>query len=553
MHPDNVVILIKDGEVYYKYQPNNSGETFLLPSADVYHVKGMSGDGLIGYSPLKQAKETFAHAYAAQQYGSRLFGNDTRPGGVLECDAELDDESFDRLKQSWEDSHRGENQHRIAILEGGMKFHQISITPEEAQFIATRHLTRSEICGIFRIPPYMIADLEKANYSNIVMQDLAFSKHTLTPWCERIEQAIEFRVLMEVDRAKGIYVKHNMEGMLRGDIKTRYDSYAVLWDRGVLSANEIRALEDLNPVEHGDNYYIPLNYVGATAETGEIQPLRFLPQRPQLLPAATSEDRCACGQDHTPIDIEQRKKEIRTRKGKALQNVIIAQRAILDEAMKRVVRREKDKILAAAKKNLRSKQGFYNFLDDFAQDTEYTEAQVRGAFEALARLVGIETMRQIDMDFNYNDSLQAWVSSYVRTFAQHHADATRNQIRSLLDNSEGNLYEILEERLDAWTDDEAATSTRSTRVAEHESVRFANAFVMVSAAAVGRTTYTWSTVGENCPICEEMDGRTVGFGEAFVDGPESNLKDGDGNAFKPSGPVLQPPLHGGCDCVIVLE
>lgn len=533
MHPE-----FRDNKFTYRYT-GNSGANKLYRLEDIYHVKGLSRDGYVGMSPLKAHKEAFAHAYAAQQYGSRLFGNDARPGGVLTSPGELDDEGYDRLKETWEAAFSGANQHRVAILEDGMTFSPIVISPEEAQFIATRKLSRSEICGIFRVPPYMIADMEAANYSNIVQQDLAFSKHTLTPWCSRIEQAANLRLLSSMERDRSMYVKHNLDGIQRGDITTRYNSYGTMWDRGIMSANEIRALEEMNPIEHGDEYYLPMNFTPASNPA----PAPFKnPNTPSSMPTRTE-----------PVEVEQRKIEHRKQLGRKRQKIIRGHLPLLEDALMRVVRREKDKILAAARKNLRTKQSFEEFLEDFLQDTDYTFNQVYPVFEALGRNLGIGIMDEVHEDFEFTPALMEWTRQYALTFAQHHADSTKNQLRVLMADAEGDLLEILEERLESWTEGGPSGTTRAHKIGEHEAIRFAGALVPVVAASYGYTRYVWNAVDETCPICMDLDGRTVGIGEAFTDGNESNLKDANGEPFKPHGPVLQPPIHAGCDCLLSIE
>lgn len=552
MHPDFVKLnFTDDGELIYEYQPN--GKSLMrLPARDVIHVKGMSENGLIGMSPLDVLADSMGYAYAMQSYGARLFANDARPSGVLKHPAAIDDDVYNRMRESWLEAHSGGKQHSIAILEDGVEYVPISISPEHAQFLESKKLSRSEIAGAFRVPAHMIGDLEKATFSNISEQDRFFAVHTLTPWCERIEQALMFKLIPPSKRST-IYLEHSLEGLLRGDVEKRSKYYQTMWQMGAMSINEIRQKENMNAVEGGDTYYVPMNFV----PMGFDYTPKALPE-----PAQESEEapelKCGCGHDHEVRALPAGSKDVskKIKAAKARQKLIASFKPVLEDAMTRVVRREVQQIKAAAKKHLnRTQQEFEDFLHTFYQDTSYTEQQVRPAFEALRNALGVDVYSEINEEWEDNPALQAWAEQYIQTFAAHHALSGRSQLQQLLRQTEIDLYEALEQRLTEWEEGIGGSgSTRAFKVAEHETLRFGNAFAMVAlAGAVSEARFVWRSVGETCPICVDMDGTVVGYGESFTDGKEGNLKDANGEPFKPSGPCLQPPLHSGCDCVVTLE
>lgn len=271
------------GRLYYEYQriwdePTGRFETVTLQARDVLHIPGLGFDGLVGYSPIAMAKNAIGLAQATEDYGASFFANGAAPGGVLEHPGTIKDPA--RVRESWQSTFGGaRNGNKIAVLEEGMKYTPISVSPEQAQFLETRKFQINEIARIFRIPPHMIGDLEKSSFSNIEQQSLEFVKYTLDPWVIRFEQAITKTLLSSREKPQ-IYVKFNLEGLLRGDYESRMNGYAVARQNGWMSANDIRELENLDrisPEAGGDLYLVngnmlPLSLAGAYAQTTESEP-----------------------------------------------------------------------------------------------------------------------------------------------------------------------------------------------------------------------------------------------------------------------------------------
>lgn len=266
------------GRLYYEYQrtrdePAGRFDTVRLSAREVLHIPGLGFDGLVGYSPIAMAKNAIGLAQATEDYGASFFANGAAPGGVLEHPGTIKDPA--RVRESWQSTFGGaRNGNKIAVLEEGMKYTPISVSPEQAQFLETRKFQINEIARIFRIPPHMIGDLEKSSFSNIEQQSLEFVKYTLDPWVIRWEQAIT-KTLLSSREKPGVYVKFNLEGLLRGDYESRMNGYAVARQNGWMSANDIRELENLDrisPEAGGDLYLVngnmlPLSLAGAYAQT----------------------------------------------------------------------------------------------------------------------------------------------------------------------------------------------------------------------------------------------------------------------------------------------
>ena len=252
-----------NGELVYTYRRDfeesrinpNSG-TVILRRDEILHIPGLGFDGLIGYSPIAMAKNAIGMSLATEEYGASFFANGANPGGVLEHPGVIKD--IQRVKDSWNSAYQGSgNAHRIAVLEEGMKFQAIGIPPEQAQFLETRKFQINEIARIFRIPPHMVGDLEKSSFSNIEQQSLEFVKYTLNPWVVRWEQSLQQSLLLPSEK-NSIFIKFNVDGLLRGDYQSRMNGYAVGRQNGWLSANDIRELEDMNriPAEEGGDLYL---------------------------------------------------------------------------------------------------------------------------------------------------------------------------------------------------------------------------------------------------------------------------------------------------------
>ena len=252
----------KNGKLYYKYTKSNddaptmeNGSVY-LDSSDVLHIPGLGFDGLVGYSPIAMAKNAIGLAIAAEEYGSKFYANGAAPSGVLEHPGTLKDPA--KVRDSWNSTFGGSsNSHKVAVLEEGMKYTPISISPNEAQFLETRKFQINEIARIFRVPPHMVGDLEKSSFSNIEQQSLEFVKYTLDPWVIRWEQAL-YRTLLSDEEKKTLFFKFNVEGLLRGDYASRMNGYATARQNGWMSANDIRELEDLDriPAELGGDLYL---------------------------------------------------------------------------------------------------------------------------------------------------------------------------------------------------------------------------------------------------------------------------------------------------------
>lgn len=258
----------KEGrELEYKYT-TESGQQIAYPAKRIWHVRGFSTDGLVGLSPITLAANAIGLAISSEDHGSKFFANDATPTGILSTPGKMSEDAGKKLKESWQEAQSNENKMKTALLHGGLEWKQIGISNQDSQFLETRQFQIEEIARIYRVPSLMINHPDKTNtYASAEQFFLGFVVHVVVPWVKRYEQSINKQLLTDKDRADGFFAEFNVAGLLRGDVKSRNESYAIGRQWGYLSVNDIRRLENLNPVENGDIYLQPLNMV----EAGSVQ------------------------------------------------------------------------------------------------------------------------------------------------------------------------------------------------------------------------------------------------------------------------------------------
>ena len=267
----------ENGELFYKY-----GSVIFLPS-EILHIKGLSFDGVKGYSVIAQAKNSIGLGMAVEEFGSTFFGQGGKPAGVISVPGKLNSEAIQNMRKSWEDMHATvKNSHRVAILQNGVTYQTIGTPPDDAQWIASRSFQLQEVARWFKIPASKIG-AGAGTYSSLEQDNLAFLQETLRPWLIRWEQEINFKLISSLDQ---LYAEHNQDALLRGDTAGRSAFYASALSWGWLSRNDVRALENLPPFEGGDAYMVPRNMDPAfgpgqtPAAVDQAKTLGQMPTRP---------------------------------------------------------------------------------------------------------------------------------------------------------------------------------------------------------------------------------------------------------------------------------
>ena len=244
LHPDKVTVELSGRELIYKHQYDGNEKIYRME--DILHIRGLSGDGLIGYSPLTLLRDAFGYAKAVGEYSASYFRNDASPGGILSTPNPLSQQAHDNLKTAWSGGHSGKGKHhRVAIMDNGLQWQQIGVNPEDSQLIESQKFSVVEIARCFRVPLNLVMDYERSTYSNVTEQNRSFLTHTLQPWLTRIEQAMAKSLLTESEKEK-YFIEHLTQGFLRADTKDRYESYKLGLDAGFLTIEEVRQLENMN-------------------------------------------------------------------------------------------------------------------------------------------------------------------------------------------------------------------------------------------------------------------------------------------------------------------
>jgi HK97 family phage portal protein len=248
------------GNLFYWTTLPRTNEVIKLDPYDVFHIPGFGFDGVVGYNPVRLAQEAIGLSLAAEEFGARFFGDGASPSGIIEYPGKLSKEAYERYKADVNDKYgKLSEKHKLMVLEEGLKFHQVTIPPDAAQFLETRKFQIAEIARLFRVPLHMLQELDRSTNNNIEHQSIEYVVHTLRPWLVRWEQRTRMQLISQRERRAGYYAEFVVEGLLRGDTKSRYESYGVALDKGWMNPNEVRGLENQNPYPGGDAYRVPLN------------------------------------------------------------------------------------------------------------------------------------------------------------------------------------------------------------------------------------------------------------------------------------------------------
>lgn len=527
----------RQGQLEYGYRLPDQTMTW-LPWWRVHHIRGLGGDGIRGWSPIRlAARQAVGLGLAAEEFGARFFSNGARPGLLLKAPGKLSEKAFARLQESFAAEHQGlSNAHRTKILEEGLDIVTVGIPPNEAQFLETRKFQVQEIARIFRVPPHLLADLDRATFSNIEHQSLSYVIHTLRPWLVRHEQAI-YRDLLFVEERRDYFVRYQVAGLLRGDTATRYAAYTTAINSGFMTRNEARELEDWNPIDGLDEPLVPMNMIEAGSEP------------PLLVPPARSHEH---GEQRMAADVsepdawDERAERIRTDRQAIMQRHV----RVFADVAERVVKREAADIRKALPRYLgkRDAAGFESWLAQFYEDMrEWMPGYYRALMDTYAETIMAAVAAEVGgKPRPLDDDMRAWLEGYLTNFTEVYAVGGEKQIRALLAEAEDeeDAAAAIEERLTGWEEN------RAQKTALEQAFEAGNALAIVGYVYAGRKFLRWSARGDSCPLCKKLDGRKIPIDGAFVD--EGGTVEADGvDPLPVVRKVRHGPLHSGCDCVTI--
>lgn len=525
-----------------KYRVGIGGMKYMLDSQRVLHVS-ILGNGVQGKGLIQYARETVGYALALDEYQGKFFANGANLSGYLKHPGKLSQEAKQRLKTHWEMAHSGlSNAHRVAVLEEGLDWVKSSVAPNEAQAIDARKLTRSELAGVLRVPAHFINDLEKATFSNVEHISIQFVVYDLLPWLVRFEQEYSYKLFKgERDR----FCEFVVDGLMRGDALQRAQSLEIKRRNGVLTANEWRLLDNQNPIDndYGDALLVPQHNAIVT-KGGQI--LRY--ENPAL------ESRRSCGNDHgghvcrAPMDEESRAWEQRSEKhARRRRKLEKAFEPIFVDQIGKVVRRESAMVRdAMAKAEARDAGQFRALLDELYAEPQWIRDYVESAFRSLFDASLSQIAEELDNANTADPSLDTFRTEYIAAFVSRYQQRSLGQLRALLQRSMDEAVDytdLIEERLDEWIE------RRPAKVADEETTRAANAVAQKLYTVSGILFLRWFANPGACPFCQNMHGRRIRVGSAFV--PEGSTLDGPDGGMTVSHSVSHPPLHDGCECQLM--
>lgn len=263
LDPNRIILEIKPGSTYdnpqiiYRYKPTINESEIIFSPYEIWHLKGLSQNGFEGISPIMAAKEAIGLAQAAEGHGSRFFKQGALPGGIAKIPGRLKPDAHERLKSDLQGAMAGESAFKVVVLEGGLDWQTIGIPMRDSQFLQTRQFQVEDIARIFRVPCVLIGHADKTStYASAEQFFISFVTHTLRPWLVRLEQSINKYLFPEQDKGK-YFCEFKVDGLMRGDTKSRYEAYALAIQNTWMSVNEVRALENLNPIADGDSHQNP--------------------------------------------------------------------------------------------------------------------------------------------------------------------------------------------------------------------------------------------------------------------------------------------------------
>jgi len=515
---------VEKRELYYELRLLDGGVVNIPPYA-IFHIPALSLTGTAGLSPVRQAMEALGLAKAAEEMGARLFGKGANLGGIVQHPGTLSKEGAERLEESLNENYAGLGKaHRIMLLEEGMKWEKAGVNPEEAQFLQTRSFQRGEIASLFRVPPHMIGDTEKSTSwgTGIEQQNIGYVQHTLRPWLVLWEQEIK-RKLFRGDGDH--FAEFVVDGLLRGDIKSRYEAYQIARQNGWMNADDIRELENMNPLPDGQGqiYLVPLNMIPAQKAGEDIEPSN--------------------GNNRSLQAAEQR-----TVRGAILRKrTAESWEKVFADAAGRIAEREKQNVSRAVKKYLGNGDidGWSAWLGDFYRDFPgYIRRQIEPPVEGLADAIYPQAANEINADEKITDEAGRFISDYTDGFDKRYTESSRNQLEAVVNEAKdagGDTGEAVLGRLDEWE------RKRPEETALNETVRLSNA-VAREVFLAGGFNIGWQRI-DDCPVCRELHGQVRGPGQYFV-GKDEILAAEGGNDIRVYRGIYHAPAHKGCTCQV---
>lgn len=527
--PGGVTVKRNRRGIYYEWVVD--GLKIIKYRKDILHIPGFGFNGIVGLSMINLAREAVGLGLATESYGSTFFSNGSHPSGIVTLPLEAhameeqeEKEYLEALKKQY--SGLGKD-HQMMVFQNGEKYEQITIPLNDCQFLESRNFQKDEICGMYHVPPHKIAKHgANSNYNNLEQENQNYLDACLTHWTSRWEQTLSHQLLRPDERKKGLYVEFNLSGFLRGDMKARSEFYKTLFQMGY-PLNRILSKENENPVEGGDEGFIPLNMIHmnraddvlALKDSNEANDSGDLNEDPKKTEKKMIKDRSE-------------KRSIETRDRVASQYLPIVERAVEDVVMVEIAeieRRLDERDLGAAI------IAFYALFPKIVND------RMAPSLASLADTIRDLAASDMGLDPSSID-IKDFASKYIDGFSNRYSTESQNQLLKLIDEAVEDVKVDIQERLNEWK------IKRPERDALNELTRSTNAVFQYSAVAAGYSV-VWKTRGKSCDFCKALEGKRVRGNTPFIGKGESIVIDGK-KPFVNKGIKRHPPLHKGCDCYL---
>lgn len=516
----------------YKYK-NADGDEVTRTRNEIFHIPGYGFNGLIGLSNIQVARETIGLGLAAEKFGSSYFGKGTHPAGIYEMDGMLGDNKAEFLQNLREGVAGLGNAHSIMVAEGGAKYKPLTVPLNDAQFLETRQFQKTEICGMYHVPPHKVAiHGDNSNYNNLEQENASYVDSCLMAWLKRWETNISLQLLTEAERRQGLFFEFVVQGLLRGDSQARSEYYNKMFQIGGMSANDIRSKENLNPVSGGDQNFVMMNMVPLD-QAGELFTM------PNNEPEPEKEE----NSKDVLKDFFSEKRATRASEAKSIQirDRIQKQYApLIFDAAQNIVNRESKAIKTKTTQLSRAGQSMESFLDEFYKEfPEYINRKMGPVLRSYIEAIINSTSQMIDID---SPDLDNDIKDYIDSYAKRHVSSSKGQMSALIEHG----FDEMDTRADEWQE------RRPEKIKDDEGVRASNFAFQAVAFGAGYSTVLRNRGSSTCPFCKSLANKSVRKGGKPLvrDGEELQGKGTDQPPMLIRGNKYHPPIHQKCDCYL---
>ncbi len=559
--PNNMKVTRENGELAYNYRLPN-GQEVIMRKEDVLHIPGLSYNGIVGYAPITLMREALALSLAEEGYSARFFGNGAMPTHVMKHPGKIGDEGKKNIHKAWDKMHKGvQNSHRMAILEEGIDIQAIGLSQTDSQFLEGREFQINELARYFRMPLHKIQKMNDTSYNNIENMSQEYVSGTLQPHATQWEQSVHLTLLGRNEKST-YFAEFMFQDLLRGNSEARAKFYKSMWETGSLSPDDIRAMENLNPIPDGDGdqYFVPLNFIPIDKAGEDINPIKDTGANNTVDPDDNNDNE---EEEETKIlavsKETQTLQEIRAQRTVKIRNRIRnAYYSLFKDAGTAIVAKETVFVRRAIKKYGNTDE-FKKQLDKFYKNEIKKTIQKRfGAvlisyYDTLAPEVYIE----LNLDDGSIDGIEKFTQDYIDGYYNRHTGSSLGQINSILnpdkrliradninDEDEDDEITALNTRMDEWDE------KRGNKIAVAEIVQAEGALVVMMTLSQERTLI-WQIQGKTtCEACISLQGKVVEKDQWFVQ-QNDDIPNGDLADIHVRFSKKHPPLHYACDCIVV--